>query len=324
MSKLPYYTHTGFFHADEVTGWVICEMAGVCDQLIRLTDLSNIPDDGIVADIGRDWDPEALRFDHHHGFFTRDNGYPFASAGMLWQKFWYNVLLNVLGAPNKEYINPPVGSHEELQKVANRVDETLIRGIDAHDADSAYKVKAECSAGEVRVLTISNIISGMNTINVGDQDAQRDAFLKASDLVKAVLISHIRAAEKFLEAKEKFSEVADIDGRIIVLSEGLPWKEIVHEEYPDALFVISPSNHPGNPWSMIAVPVEPESREVKCPIQRSEDFDGFIHQGKWIAGADSVGELKELAYYNLKSWDKIAYRFKIGKDYQDHQTKSGD
>lgn len=48
------------------------------------------------------------------------------------------------------------------------------------------------------------------------------------------------------------------DGKLIILSEGLPWKEIVHVSCPNALFVISPSNHPGSLWSMVAVPVNPE------------------------------------------------------------------
>lgn len=54
---MKYYTHSGFFHADEVAGYAICRLAGVCDQLVRLTDLSSIPSNGIVADIGRDWSP---------------------------------------------------------------------------------------------------------------------------------------------------------------------------------------------------------------------------------------------------------------------------
>ena len=89
------------------------------------------------------------------------------------------------------------------------------------------------------------------------------------------------------------------EGQVIILSEQLPWKEIVHEQHEDTLFVIAPSNHPGSKFSMVAVPVEPDSREVKVQIQRPEWFDGFIHQGKWIAGGNSVKELRQLAWFNI-------------------------
>lgn len=284
---MTYYTHAGFFHADEVTGFVICRMAGICNQLERLADLSSIPDDGIVADIGRDWDPSENRFDHHQGFFPREsNGVPLASAGMLWSNFGMKAVQNITG--------------EWSLDITMRVDETFIQGIDTHDADSSYKIEASCSSGKVRTLTISNAVSAMNNSDVQNHKAQYAAFMKAASFIDILLTSAIIGAKEFIEAKEKFAEIATIENGIIILAEALPWKEIVHELHPDAMFVIGPSNHPGNPYSMIAVPVEPESREIKRKIERPEWFSEFIHQGKWIAGGSSIEELKRLAQYNLK------------------------
>lgn len=287
MKKLPFYTHGGFFHADEVTAYAICEMAGMSNKFVRLDNINEIPGDGIVADIGREYDPGQLRFDHHQGFICRENGRPYASAGMLWKH--YGHLVSAVYALSKW-----------AQKIRDRVDETLVQGIDAHDADNAYQVVATCSAGPVRSVTISHIIAGFNSRNVKDKAAQDFCFRKAVDMVQAVIISHVEAAEVYMEACEKFEQVVNVQANIITLSEGLPWKEIVHERHPEALFVISPSNHPGNPWSMIAVPVDPESREVKRPIERPEWFAGFIHQGKWIAGGASPEELKRLAEWNIR------------------------
>lgn len=288
---MKYYTHAGFFHADEVTGFAICRLSGICNEVVRLADLSGIPTDGLVADIGREWDPSENRFDHHQGFFRRNDetGVPLASAGMLWGVFGMETVFRFFTGNI---------SRGQAYDVMMRVDETLIHGIDAHDADSEYRIGATCIAGKVRALTVSNIIAGMNTDDPGDHAAQMTAFLHAANLMESILASHIRSAWKFIQAKDRFSEVAEIRERVVILSEGLPWKEIVHELYPDALFVISPSNHPGNPWSMIAVPVEPESREVKQRIERPDWFDGFIHQGKWIAGGNSPEELEKLALWN--------------------------
>lgn len=279
-------------HADEVAGYAICKLARACENFVRLTDLNDIPTDGIIADIGREYNPSMWQFDHHQGFFTRSNGMPYASAGMLWE--WY-------GKEAVDFVTLPDGDRfntREIEEIAARVDETLIQGIDAHDADSGYKLTATCSGGSVRPLSISHIIAMMNSDDPKNHEAQDRAFQRAADLMEDVLIASIRSAAKFVEAKKKFAQVSEVRGNVIVMSEGLPWREIVHEQHPDALFVIGPSGHPGNPWSLLAVPVEPESREIKKSIERPEWFKGFIHQGKWIAGGESVEQLERLAQYN--------------------------
>lgn len=282
-----YYTHSGFFHADEVFGYAICHLASVCDNVVRVEDLNNIPTDGVIADIGREWEPKEMKFDHHQGFFPRENGIPYASAGMLW-KHW-----------GEDVVSSFTNRSENDNEIAARVDETLIQGIDAHDADNRYYHEATCSAGRVRALTISNMIALMNTDDPSNYMVQKDAFHIAANTAMRIIRQSVLIAKKHIEAKDKFLKVATNYGEVIVLSEGLPWKEIVHESYPEALFIISPSNHPGNPYSMVAVPVEPEKREIKKPIERPEWFDGFIHQGKWIAGGKDEKELRRLADFNI-------------------------
>jgi len=293
MKKLPFYTHAGFFHADEVSAYAICRLADVISGLNRLTDLGNIPDDGIVADIGREYGPARLRFDHHQGIIRRGNGYPYASAGLIWKEFGLMAVTEMM----PQLAEKPT----RARAIVKRVDETLIQGIDAHDADNSYALSATCSAGSVRVNTISNVIASMNGDDVSDHERQKLVFLIAADIMENLLRIHIIAAAKFFEACDLFDTLASVEGEVITLSESLPWREIVHERYPDALFVISPSNHPGNPWSMTAVSVTPESRELKQPIERPDWFEGFIHQGKWIAGGSSIEELKKLAAYNVAS-----------------------
>lgn len=287
---MTYYTHAGLFHCDEVMGYAICKAANVAGRVERLTDITNIPTNGIVADIGREWIPTERKFDHHQGFFTRPNGYPLASAGMLWQFYGLEAISNTIFD-----LSPSMRS-----AIFHRVDERLIQGIDAHDADSQYKVSASCSAGEVDVLALSVIVSKMNGEDVNNQERQLFKFINASELCHSSLIGAIKEAHQFLLAKERFTDVATFPiPEVCVLSEGMPWKEIVHESYPDCLYVISPSNHPGSPYSMIAVPVEPTSRETRKPIERPSWFEGFIHQGKWIAGGESEGQLLELAKAQL-------------------------
>ena len=285
--KLTYYTHGGLFHCDEVTGFAICKLAGICDSFVRLTDISNIPTDGLVADIGRVDDPENYRFDHHQDFLLRDNGYPYASAGLLWAEFGRTII--------RKYTN------QNIDVIWERVDKKLIQGIDAHDSDAKYFINTICSAGEVEILSLPNVISQFNSKDVSNAEAQDFCFGLAVDLITNVLESVINQAIKYFEDIVKFDSVFILDGEVGYLREGLSWKEIVAERYPNLKFMIHPSNHPGNPYSMIAVPITPISREVKVPIERPEWFKGFIHNGKWIAGSDSIAELLDLAKYNLNS-----------------------
>lgn len=286
-----YITHGGIFHADETLGWAILRLANESGSFERRTNLDSLPTDGsaFIADIGREYSLARNRFDHHQGFFTRGNGYPLATAGMIWQEYGEAAVVSCIGATSL------------AKEIAARVSDVFIQGIDANDADSAYKVQAECIAGPVRPLTVSHIIAGMNGDDPKDAFEQDRRFRMASDFLLDLLQSQIRSAHKFVEAKRRFGQIAELHWhpRVIILPEFLPWQEIVCADYPDALYVITPSGHPGNPYSLTAVPVEPGSRELKRPIERPDWFRGFIHQGKWIAGGDSVETLIKLAEYNV-------------------------
>lgn len=279
-----FITHSGLFHADELGAFVVAVLSGQTQpsKLIRLTDISpeNINSQkGIIADIGREYKPEKDRFDHHQGLILRKNGVPYASFGLMWKHYGHLI--------------------EPDAEVRERVDKVFIQGIDANDADSEYYAEGYCSAGEVRLTTLPGIISSMNTSDLKDQEAQKAAFLKAAVIIEMCLENAIEGAKRFVEANKKFAHIAKVEGEIITLSEFVPWKEIVYESYTDAKFVVSPSAHPGNPFSLLAVPIKPGRRDLKIPIERPEWFEGFIHQGKFIAGCQSLEEAVMLAKSNL-------------------------
>lgn len=270
------YTHGGMFHADEVMATAILgewerwdkrkEQPGL--DVIRLKNLSEIPDDGYILDIGREYNPVERKFDHHQEFLTRPDGYPYATAGLIWEHFGKGFL-------------------DISEEVWEMVDESLIKGIDAHDSDSEYDFSASCSAGDVRVMTLSNIISSMN----GDPEYQEENFKAAVKLAANVLIDTIekcflRSYAKSVVRKSTLSK----EGRCsyYIFSESFPWHEAVCET--EAEFIIAPSLLPGNPISLLAVPASPGTRELKRPIERPDWFDGFIQNGKSIAGCKDIAE----------------------------------
>jgi uncharacterized UPF0160 family protein len=118
--------------------------------------------------------------------------------------------------------------------------------------------------------------------------------------MQQLLEAEVKSAVGYLRDKKRFEEIVFNYREVLFLSETVRWKEIVYKHYPQARFVIMPSVHPGNKWSLISVTKEPSSREVLVPIKRPEWFDNFIHQGKWIAGSDDTEELLRLADYSIK------------------------
>ena len=156
--------------------------------------------------------------------------------------------------------------------------------------------------GDVRVYTLSNIISFFNADDVNDSERQRVNFEKATNLAADIIDKKINDAAKFIENRKKFNSLLEVLGEeIYYLPEPVRWNELLHEKKPNAQFMICPSFHPENKFSLTAVTIHPNSRETKTPIERPDFFEGFIHQGKWIAGANDVETLVKLAKWNLKN-----------------------
>ena len=62
-----FYTHAGRFHADEFMAYVILKANRICDRIVRLTDFTDLPADGIVGDIGQRHDLANRCYGHHQG-----------------------------------------------------------------------------------------------------------------------------------------------------------------------------------------------------------------------------------------------------------------
>lgn len=286
------YTHAGRFHADEVTAYAILSMCFSALELHRLEDIDDLGTDGIVIDIGRRWDPEKGLFDHHQGYFQRPNGIPYASAGMVWDYYGLMAIYALLGGNLDDSV---------YYSIKDEVDKSFIQGIDAHDAANTYRVEGYVGDDSVSVMTLSEMIAHLNCTNVFDHKAQMEYFYDSVMLIKRIIREKISQAYAQVKAVEYLKEEATHleESKVIVFSEVIRWKKAIHANYPEALFVIMPSSHPGSSFSMLAVPVDPNSREVKIPIERLDGFEGFIHQGRWIAGSDSVEDLIKLAKSNI-------------------------
>jgi uncharacterized UPF0160 family protein len=289
MTEKTIATHNGNFHADDVFSIAALKNIFPSFKLIRTRDLEVISKADIVIDVGGEYDPESGRFDHHQrgGAGERENGIPYSSFGLVWQKYG----LEICGGN---------------QDIANSVDSGLVSTIDAIDCGYVKGV----SEG----ISLSQTISMFNP--TWQEESHFDTcFDEAVEFASRVLTRFIASATGGISAKvivAKAIEDAE-DPRVIVLKQYTPWKRTVHALSEDALYMVYPSN--SGDWRIQTVPVEPGSFEDRksLPIawaglsdkalQEVTNLDDamFCHNGLFIAGAATFESTMKMAAMALES-----------------------
>jgi len=276
-------THNGNFHADDVFSIAALKNVFPSFKLVRTRDLEIIGKADLVIDVGGIYDPETGRFDHHQrgGAGERENGIPYSSFGLVWQKYGLEIC----------------GGNQDF---ANSVDSGLVSTIDAIDCGYVKGV----SEG----ISLSQTISMFNP--TWQEESHFDTcFDEAVEFASRILTRFIASASGGISAKAivaKAIEDAE-DPRVIVLEQYTPWKRTVHALSEDALYMVYPSN--SGDWRIQTVPVEPGSFEDRKSLpkawaglsnqelQDATQIDDamFCHNGLFIAGAASFASTMKMA-----------------------------
>ncbi len=288
MTELTVVTHNGNFHADDVFSIAALRLALPAFKLVRTRDVALIAEADIVLDVGGEYNADAGRFDHHQrgGAGERENGIPYSSFGLIWQKYGLEIC-----AGN--------------QSVANAVDAGLVSTIDADD----------CGYGErAEGISLSRTISMFNP--TWQEESDFDAgFDEAVEFATRLLTRFIASANGGISAKSivsKAIENAD-DPRVIVLEKYIPWKKTILKQSEDALYVLYPSQT--GQWRIQTVPVEQGSFDNRKPLpQKWAGLSGaelieatgiddamFCHNGLFIAGAESFESTMKMAELALEA-----------------------
>ncbi|PKG80685.1 metal-dependent hydrolase [Colwellia sp. 75C3] len=289
MTNITIATHNGNFHADDVFSIAALKNIFPSIELIRTRNLELIAKADIVIDVGGEYDSDAGRFDHHQrgGAGERENGIPYSSFGLIWQKYGLEIC-------------------QGNQEVANSVDTGLVSTIDAIDCGHVEGV----SQG----ISLSQTISMFNP--TWQEDSHFDTcFDEAVEFASRVLTRFIASANGGISAKDIVAKAIDNakDPRVIVLEQYTPWKRTVHALSEVALYMVYPSN--SGQWRIQTVPVEPGSFEDRKPLpngwaglsdQALKDVTGiddamFCHNGLFIAGAESFESTMKMADMALEA-----------------------
>jgi uncharacterized UPF0160 family protein len=281
-------THNGNFHADDVFSVAAFKLIFPSFKLIRTRDLELIAKADIVIDVGGEHDADTDRFDHHQrgGAGERENGIPYSSFGLIWQKYGVQIC-------------------QGDQDVANAVDAGLVSNIDAIDCGHVEGVQ--------QGISLSQTISMFNP--TWQEDSHFDScFDEAVEFASRVLTRFIASANGGISAKAivaKAIEDAE-DPRVIVLEKYTPWKKTVHALAEEALYMVYPSQT--GQWRIQTVPVEPGSFEDRKSLptpwaglsdKELQEVSGiddamFCHNGLFIAGAESFASVMKMAAIALQ------------------------
>ncbi|MEE9355107.1 MAG: MYG1 family protein [Methylococcaceae bacterium] len=280
-------THNGNFHADDVFSIAALKSIFPSFKLIRTRDLELIARADIVIDVGGEYDPDADRFDHHQrgGAGERENGIPYSSFGLIWQKYGLDIC-------------------QGNQDVVNAVDRGLVSTIDAIDCGYAEGI----AEGITKGISLSQTIGMFNP--TWEEESHFDTcFDEAVDFASRVLTRFIASANGGISAKAIVAEAIDNaeDPRVIVLEKYTPWKRTVHALSEEALYVIFPAQ--SGDWRIQTVPVESGSFENRKSLPKQwaglsdnalKEVTGiddamFCHNGLFIAGAESFESTMKMA-----------------------------
>ena len=283
MNAKTIVTHDGNFHADDVFSVAALKCVFPSFNLVRTRNLELIANADIVLDVGGEYEAGADRFDHHQrgGAGERENGIPYSSFGLIWQKYGLEIC-------------------KGDQDVVNAVDAGLVSTIDAIDCGHVEGV----SQG----ISLSQTISMFNP-TWKEESHFDECFDEAVVFATRVLTRFIASAHGGISAKAivaKAIEDAE-DPRVIVLEKYTPWKKTVHALSEEALYVIYPS-HNGQ-WRIQTVPVELGSFEDRKSLPKpwaglsdkelhavtGIDDAMFCHNGLFIAGAESLAGTMNMA-----------------------------
>lgn len=241
-----------------------------------------------MIDVGGEYDADVGRFDHHQrgGAGERENGIPYSSFGLIWQKYGLEIC-------------------EGNQDVAKAVDAGLVLKIDAIDCGYVEGIYGG--------ISLSQAISMFNPTWQEDSDFDV-CFDEAVEYTARLLKRFIASANGGISAKDVVAKAIDNaeDPRVIVLEKYTPWKRTVNALSEEALYMVYPSQT--GQWRIQTVSAELGSFEDRKPLpkqwaglsdkelQEVTKIDDaiFCHNGLFIAGAESFESTMRMASIALQ------------------------
>ncbi|MBE5820294.1 MAG: MYG1 family protein [Clostridiales bacterium] len=298
-----FITHSGSFHADDVLATVILSKTFLGTATVMRT--SAVPKEGFVEVKPLIYDLGGGKFDHHQkgGNGTRENGVPYASAGLIWKEYGLKILFNTFND----------ASDYDIKFIFDYIDGNLIQGVDAYDNGVMPKVDYP-----VQNMCFSEIIENFNpTWEENNQNADF-AFIQAVSFAESVFDRLVENAHAKTKVREKIiSAISESNNGIMVLDQDIDWQEELFrstdEKASNILYVIYPSNRGDYKVRCVPDVLEGFGQRKTLPSEwhglKGEELQKvtkvsdavFCHPNGFVAGADSLEGALALANLAIKA-----------------------
>lgn len=274
-------THDGTFHADEVCACALLEVFDLIDhdKILRSRNLDELKACEYVCDVGGIYDPEKKRFDHHQVDYKG----PLSSAGMVLEYLRQQGIIK--------------------QKEFDFINNSLVRGVDAHDNGKDPQIAGYC--------TFSQVISNFTPIQYDvEPHVQDTAFFEAEKFAVGHISRLLLRFQYNQSCREVVAQAMNDFRDCLMFEKSIPWMDTFFEldgERHPARFVIMPS---GKCWKLRGIPPNSDEKmKVRQPLpeewaglldaelKKITGIEGaiFCHKGRFI----SVWAKKEDALHAL-------------------------
>jgi len=189
MKELTVAVHNGQFHADETTAVALLKIIRNI-KIVRTRDPSQLAKADIVVDVGKVYDPENFKFDHHQYSpdesprFSDKYSIPMSSVGMVYKHFGKEILSTIIKKMEIET------NEEDLDMLYDTVYRSFVQEIDAIDNGIDFQT----SVPKYNIYTyLSATITKFNTMQVHNDELQFLAFTRAVDYAKTTFLVHLES-----------------------------------------------------------------------------------------------------------------------------------
>lgn len=312
--------------------------------LLRTRDPALLAACHTVVDVGGEYDPSNHRYDHHqrtfnHTFINRAT--KLSSAGLIWLHFGKVIIAAETQLPE---------DGPEIQVLWEKLYDRFIEAIDANDNGiSVYDTGKLAAAGiqkrfDDHGISVSALVGDLNpdwndgkpSDPAAAQAAEDARFLEASAFIGGVFLRKLNYyARSWLPARSvvrtAYAErkTHDPQGRIMVITQSIPWKDHLYSAEAEAQAAAAAENHPHHneeqvlyvlypedpsspttsKWRIQSVPVSKDSFESRKALPetwrglRDQELDRvsgipgcvFVHASGFIGGNASWEGARQMA-----------------------------
>lgn len=243
-----FYIHSKAFHLDDVLCASMAKLMGL--QYLR-TEIfpENFSENDIMADMGREYNPQRHIFDHHQSFIFPSNvknsirkniKYPYASAGLIWHHYHNEIIYAII--KNTEY----------NKRIFISIDKKIIRNSDC--IDNGFELD------KIKNYTLADAISAINPLYKNNDNINNHHFDYAVGFVSTILRNEILKEFEKIKSESYLDSCKIINnGTCLEINEFHHWKDYIcsNKRFKDILYVIFPSQRGG--WRIQCVPKTPSS-----------------------------------------------------------------